>query len=134
MACSRSLRTEFPSTSSNRLDPPCRSSPSRMWRCAQDGQVRSVLSEKKFGTAKRETIAAMSRVAAAFHREKNNIEAIVLVTAAPPRHQARESARAIVLHRLALGPHLGHHRAHLPHAHAVGDLDFDLVVINDLGD
>src|ERR1700749_1599320 len=116
MACSRSLRTEFPSTSSNRLDPPCRSSPSTMWRCAQDGQVRSVLSEKKFGTAKRHTIAAATRIAAAFHREKNNTDAIGLVTAAPPPPQSREAARSGGPHRLALRPRLGLHRAHLPHA------------------
>ena len=41
---------------------------------------------------------------------------------------------ALLLHRLALGAHVGHHRAHLPHAHAVGDLDLDLVVVDHLGD
>src|SRR6185369_18022266 len=109
------------------LDPPCRSSPSTMWRCAQDGHLRSVLSETKFGTANRQTITAVSRIATTFHREKNNIDAIVLVTAAPCRQASCRSARALVLHRLALGAHLGHHRAHLPHTHAVGNLDFDLV-------
>ena len=37
-ACSRSLRTELVSTCSSRLEPPCRSRPSTMWRCAQLGQ------------------------------------------------------------------------------------------------
>ena len=43
IACSRSLRTALVSTSSKRLEPPCRSRPSTMWRCAQVGQVRTVL-------------------------------------------------------------------------------------------
>ena len=54
-----------------------------MWRCAHDGHVRSVASEKKFGTAKRHTMSAVSRIPAAFHRVKNNIDTIVLVTIAP---------------------------------------------------
>ena len=60
--CSRSLRTALASTSSRRLEPPCRSRPSTMWRCAQDGQLRSVFSGKKFGTAKRHTMSAVSRM------------------------------------------------------------------------
>ena len=54
-----------------------------MWRCAHDGHVRSVLSEKKFGKANRHTMNAVSRIPAAFHRVKNNIDTIVLVTIAP---------------------------------------------------
>src|SRR6476620_7059195 len=134
IACSLSFRTAFTSTSRKRLEPPCRSSPSTMWRRAQDGPWRSVFSEKKFGTAKRHTIAAVSRIAATFHREKNNIDAIILVRVAPRRQAVCRSARALVLHRLALGAHFGDHRAHLAHAHAVGDLHFDLVVVDDLGD
>src|ERR1700730_16307622 len=105
-----------------------------MWRCAHDGHVRSVLSEKKFGKAKRHTMNAVSRIPAAFHRVKNNIDTIVLVTIAPRQPRIWRSARAIVLHRLALGPHLGNHRAHLAQAGAVGYLDLDLIVVDDLRD
>ena len=44
------------------------------------------------------------------------------------------SSPRFVLDRLALGAHVGDHRAHLAHPHAVGDLDLDLVVIDHLGD
>ena len=74
--CSRSLRTALVSTSSSRLEPPCRSRPSTMWRCAQDGHVRTVLSEKKFGSANRHTTSAVSRMPAAFHRVKNNMDSV----------------------------------------------------------
>ena len=40
---------------------------------------------------------------------------------------------ALVFRRLALGAHARDHRAYLPHAHAVRNLDFDLVVIDHLG-
>ncbi len=40
-----------------------------MWRCAQAGQLLTVLSGKKFGTANRQTISAVSRIANAFHLE-----------------------------------------------------------------
>src|SRR5215510_13729198 len=40
---------------------------------------------------------------------------------------------AIILDRLALGANARDHRAHLAHAHAVRDLDLDLVVVDDLG-
>ena len=41
-----------------------------MWRCAHFGQVCTVFSGKKFGTAKTQTISAVSRIAVAFQREK----------------------------------------------------------------
>src|SRR5580698_5740761 len=126
--CRRSLRTALVSTWSNRCEPPCRSRPSTTWRCAHSGQRFTVLSGKKFGTAHRHTANAMSRIAAAFHRVKNNMDFAI------PRYVEGRSARAVVLHRLALGAHFADHRAHLPHPHAVGDLDLDLVVVHHLGD
>src|ERR1700684_1318742 len=126
--CRRSLRTAPASTCSNRCEPPCRSRPSTMCRCAHDGQCFTVLSGKKFGTANRHTTNAVSSIAAAFHRVKNNMDFAI------PRYVEGRSARAIVLHRLALGAHFADHRAHLPHPHAVGDLDLDLVVVHHLGD
>ncbi len=54
-----------------------------MWRCAHDGHVRTVLSEKKFGTANRHTTSAVIKILAAFHRVKNNIDTLVLVTIRP---------------------------------------------------
>ena len=42
--------------------------------------------------------------------------------------------RLLVLHRLALGAHVGDHLPHLPDPHAVGDLHLDLVVVHHLGD
>ncbi len=54
-----------------------------MWRCAHDGHFRIALSEKKFGKANRHTTSAVSRIPAAFHRVKNNIDTIVLVAIAP---------------------------------------------------
>src|SRR5271154_3253760 len=128
--CRRSLRTALLSTSRRRCEPPCRSRPSTMCRCAQVGQRFTVLSLKKFGTANRHMTSAVSTMPAAFHRVKNNIGFEF------PRYVAtqRRSARAVVLDRLALGTHIGHHRAHLPHLYAVGDLDLDLVVVDHLGD
>src|SRR5580693_6672558 len=126
--CRRSLRTALASTWSSRCEPPCKSRPSTMWRCAHSGQRFTVLSGKKFGTAHRHTKNAVSRIAAAFHRVKNNMDFAI------PRYVEGRSACAVVLHRLALGAHFTDHRAHLPHPYAVGDLDFDLVVVHHLGD
>src|SRR5208282_213106 len=53
--------------------------------CAQEGHVRTALSEKKFGTANRHAMSAVIRIPAAFHRVKNNIDSIVLVTVVPRR-------------------------------------------------
>src|SRR5580692_4229373 len=126
--CKRSLRTAPESTWSRRCEPPCRSRPSTTWRCAHAGQCFTVLSGKKFGTAHRHTKNAKSRIAAAFHRVKNNMDFAI------PRYARGRSARAVVLHRLAFGAHFADHRAHLPHPHAVGDFDLDLVVVHHLGD
>ena len=65
-----SLRTALVSTSSRMCEPPCRSSPSTTWRCAHFGQLCTVFSEKKFGTANRQTTSAVSTIAVAFHRVK----------------------------------------------------------------
>src|SRR5579863_3734246 len=126
-ACSRSLRTELVSTSRRRLEPPCRSRPSTMWRCAQLGQCWTTLSAKKFGTASRHTTRAVSRIAAAFHRVKNNMDFEFPVTDA-------RSARAVVLHRLALGANLAHTGTQVPHANTIRDLDLDVLIVDDLGD
>ena len=48
--------------------------------------------------------------------------------------RTRKPASALVLDRLALGANARDHRAHLAHAHAVGDLDLDLVIVDHLGD
>ena len=40
-----------------------------MWRCAHFGQRWTRASGKKFGTANRHTINAVSRIAVAFHAE-----------------------------------------------------------------
>ena len=40
-----------------------------MWRCAHAGQRLTVLSGKKLGTANRQTMNAVSRIAVAFHFE-----------------------------------------------------------------
>ena len=45
---------------------------------------------------------------------------------------AASAGRGLVLHRFALGAHFGDHRPHLAHAHAIRDLDFDLVVVDTL--
>src|ERR1700726_3018460 len=126
--CKRSLRTAPESTWSRRCEPPCRSRPSTMWRCAHAGQCFTVLSGKKFGTAHRHTKNAVSRIAAAFHRVKNNMGFAI------PCYVEGRSARAVVLHRLALGANFADHRAHLPHPHPVGHLDLDLAVIPHFGD
>src|SRR4030088_2468302 len=55
-------------------EPPCRSRPSTSWRCAHFGQVFTVASGKKFGTAQRHTTNAVRMIASAFHRVKYNIE------------------------------------------------------------
>src|SRR5215467_7376118 len=55
------------------------------------------------------------------------------MTTVPVRWSMELALRALVPHRLALGPDTRHHRAHLAYTHAVGDLDFDLLVIDDLG-
>ena len=65
-----SLRTAFESTSRRTCEPPCRSSPSTMWRCAHLGQLCTVFSGKKFGIAQAQITNAVNRTAAAFHREK----------------------------------------------------------------
>ena len=44
------------------------------------------------------------------------------------------SRRSLVLHRLTLGANIGEHLPHLANAHVVRDLDFDLVVVDHLGD
>src|SRR5579859_5115337 len=141
-ACSRSLRTALVSTSSNRLDPPCRSRPSEMWRCAHCGQRAIVLSEKKFGTANRHTTSAVSKIAAAFHREKNNID-LRHSSLRPPRRPSglllqrcscARSARLVVLYRLAFGPYVADHGTQVADPHAIGDFDLDVVVVHDLGD
>src|ERR1700722_9335181 len=126
MDCNCSLRTAPESTWSNRCEPPCRSRPSTTWRCAQAGQCLTTLSGKKFGTAHRHTASAVSRIATAFHRVKNNMDLDVPRYDRAPAAAARpaKSAGAVVLHRLALGPHFRDHGAHLPHPHAVGDFDF----------
>src|SRR5436190_15461650 len=74
---------------------------------------------------------AVSSVAAAFSRVKWSIGL--------DRLDAREpgqltSAARFFLYRLALGAHVAHHAANLPHADAVGDFDLDLVVVNHFGD
>ena len=48
------VRTSLASTSSRMCEPPCRSRPSTMWRCAHAGQRLTVLSGKKLGTASRQ--------------------------------------------------------------------------------
>src|SRR5580704_9731709 len=143
-ACRRSLRTALVSTSSSRLEPPCRSRPSTIWRCAQLGQRATVFSEKKFGTAKRHTTSAKSRIAAAFHRVKNNMEFAIPRFGhnwrAVPRPASGAGERLLrstcadFLGRLALGTHLADHRAHLLHADAVRNFDLDLVVVRHLRD
>ena len=50
-----------------------------MWRCANDGHARTVLSEKKFGNANRHATSAISKMPAAFHRVKNNMRLTSLV-------------------------------------------------------
>jgi hypothetical protein len=40
-----------------------------MWRCAHAGQRLTMLSGKKLGTANKQQISAVSRIAAAFHFE-----------------------------------------------------------------
>src|SRR6516164_6299795 len=139
--CNCSLRTAAESTSSNRCEPPCRSSPSTMWRCAQLGQCLITFSEKKLGKAQRHTTRAVSRIAAAFQRVKNNMDCVFLtlqrrlVRGAPPSSATgRRSAGAIVLHRLAFGAYVAHHGAHVSHAYAIGNFNFDMIVIYDLGD
>ena len=98
-----------------------------------------MLSGKKFGTANRHTTSAVSKIAAAFHRVKNNMEFAI------PRYgplPAACPATRMTKWQLALSSFTGsplartsrHHRAHLPHPHAVGDLDLDLVVVDHLGD
>src|SRR5215468_11271396 len=52
----------------------------------------------------------------------------------PPLLSPRCSALGVVLDRLALGAHARNHRAHLPHAYAVGNLDLNLLLIDHLGD
>jgi hypothetical protein len=54
---------------SRMCDPPCRSSPSTRWRCAHLGQLWMVFSGKKLGTAHRQKMNAVSRIAIAFQRE-----------------------------------------------------------------
>ena len=45
-----------------------------MWRCAQLGQDFTMRSGMKLGTANRHTTSAVSKIAAAFHRVKNNMD------------------------------------------------------------
>src|SRR5262249_43992729 len=65
-----SLRTALESTSSRMCEPPCRSRPSTRWRCAQRGQDCTTCSGKKLGIAKAQTTRVVSRIAAAFQRDK----------------------------------------------------------------
>jgi len=51
-----------------------------------------------------------------------------------PRLVASKISARVLLDRLTLGANPRDHRAHLAHAHPVRDLDFDLVVVDDLGD
>src|SRR6185437_10512526 len=109
-------------------EPPCRSRPSTRRRCAQFGQVLTVASEKKFGTAQRHTSSAVRMIASAFHRVKYNIELTrQVLDRAPPETLARRAVFpggvGLLLGRLALGAHAGDHLAHLPHPDSVGNLE-----------
>src|SRR5436190_15712726 len=92
MDCNCSLRTAAESTSSNKCEPPCKSSPSTMWRCAQLGQCLITFSEKKLGKARRHTARAVSKIAAAFQRVKNNIDCVVLTLRRRLQHGALPSS------------------------------------------
>src|SRR5215813_5528577 len=129
-----SLRTAPVSTSSRRCEPPCRSRPSTTCRCAHFGQACTVFSAKKFGTASMHTNNAVSRMPNAFQRE------MYIMSGDRPGWCLAEACenplalRAVVLDRLALGAHARDHRADLSHAHAIGNLNLDLLLIDDLGD
>src|SRR5215510_1920646 len=143
-----SLRTAPVSTSSRRCEPPCRSRPSTTRRCtncwAHFGQLWTVFSEKKFGTASMHTKSAVSRMPNAFHREMYIMADVPLGDAQKCPCQSPcsalvslsflyRSALGVVLDRLALGAHARDHRTHLPHAYAVGNLDLDLLLVDHLG-
>src|SRR5215470_4673603 len=139
----RCLRMSFWSTSSRMCEPPWRSRPSTSRRCAHAGQPLTICSGKKFGIVKLQANSAVSRIAAALAREKYNIAVLRVRSPNDPSIDRRTPSvspppsadRALfVLHRLALSPYISHHAAHLPHSHAVGDFDLDLVVVHDLGD
>src|SRR5690348_15827147 len=145
--CNCSLRTAAESTSSNRCEPPCRSSPSTMCRCAQLGQRRITSSEKKLGKAKRHTTRAKSRIATAFQRVKNNMDQIFLTlrrcfssrvpassAIKSPGRSVGRSGSLVVLYRLAFRAHVADHGAHVSDPHAIGNFNFDMIVIDDFGD
>src|ERR1700733_7731154 len=92
--------------------------------CAQVGQFLTVSCGKKFGTAKPHTTSTVRMIAAASIREKYSIGSLTSPSA---------GGAFFVLHGLALGAHVRHHAAHLPHPHAVRDFDLDLVVVHHLG-
>src|SRR5262245_47754720 len=136
-----SLRTAPVSTSRRRCEPPCRSRPSTTWRCAHFGQLWTVFSGKKFGTASRHTKNAVSRMPNAFQREMYIMADVPVGDAQNARMSSERggrrppcSALRVVLDRLALGAHARDHRAHLPHAHTVGYFDLDLLLVDHLSD
>src|SRR4051812_14755864 len=154
MDSSRSFLTALASISSSRYEPPCRSSPSTRRRCAQAGQPLTVASGKKFGTAQRHTTRAVRMMPSAFHRVKYNIKLIRQIGGRPAsicvdRHAARRHARttakrsarrflilgdvSLFFRRLALRADGRDHLPHLADTDAVGDLELDLVVVDDLG-
>ena len=100
-----------------------------MWRCAHFGQLFTVASGKKFGTANEHTSSAVAMIAMIFQR--GEIEHGCLPWSLCRRRPIL--ARRLVLRRLALGAHGGDHLAHLADADAVGDFDLDLVVVDHLG-
>src|SRR5687767_13780982 len=124
-----SLRTALASTSSRMCEPPCRSRPSTSWRCAHFGQDWTNFSGRKFGTAKRHTASVVTRIANALMGEMYSM-GLDGQSGSPER----SGRRALLLDRLALGAHVRHHRAHLAHAHLVGKLHLDLLVVDHLGD
>src|SRR5712692_4959117 len=84
-------RTSVASTCSRMCEPPCRSRPSTMWRCAHFGHDWTVRSGKKLGTANRHTTAAVSSTAITFHREKNSMDPSRVV---PDQRRAGVAPRA----------------------------------------
>src|SRR5205814_10248328 len=125
--------------SSSKYEPPCKSRPSTMWRCAHAGHVFTRSCGKKFGTAQRHTTSAVRMIASAFHRVKYNIE----LTRQTQENAARKKlARGrlvpgrltLFLRRLTLGAYARNHLPHLPHADPVRNFEFDLVVVDHLRD
>src|SRR5262245_49590408 len=113
-------------------EPPCRSRPSTICRCAHLGRLWIARSEKKFGTANRHTMNAVATIAVAFQREKWSMCLSRSLAYAITRARAADLA-GFILGRLALGADVRHHLPHLHDAHAVGELDLDLVVVDHLG-